>query len=435
MLNLSNARLRSNCIFWGEHVGFVPRGARIAPAEMNGEEANEVQGAAMSDYSDEQESIRRTVREFARNEIAPGAAERDATGEFDYKLYEGLGELGVPGLTLPPEYGGAGADFLTFCLAVEEVARVDLSLAWTLTAAPIGAQQIVALGTEEQKAMWSEAWLTPVVRGQAVTASAITEPTAGSDTARLQTRALLDGDEWVINGSKAFITNAGLENNVIATVLCLTDSKTRRFDIIVVPNDAPGYRIMPPYRKMGLRSSDTRDLAFEDCRVPAINRIGAPGDGHSRTVSGLLTPRIAVASMALGVAEECFDVASAYARTRLAFGRPIVANQYVQGMLVEIALNIELGRLIRDKAARLLDQNRSDAREVAMAKWFCCESAKKAADYAVQIFGGTGFMDECPVSRYYRDVRAVTIADGTTEIQKRIVAREMDLLGRPAATR
>jgi len=383
----------------------------------------------MSDYTDEQQAIQRTVREFARREIAPGAAERDASGQFDYDIYRRLGDLGVPGLMFPQEYGGGGADLLTFCLAIEEVARVDLSLSWTAAVAPSGAQMIAALGTPEQKAMWTDQWVKPVVRGEAVTSAAITEPDAGSDTARLQTRAVLDGDEWVIKGSKAFITNAGLENNVFAAVLCLTDPQARRFDTIIVPKGTPGYRVMPAYRKMGLRSCDTRELAFEDCRVPAVNRIGSPGGGRGRIVRGFFTARIALASTALGLAEECLEIASVYANERHAFGRPIAGHQYVQGMLVEMALNAELSRLIRDKAARLLGQGRPHAKESAMAKWFCCESAKQAADYAVQVFGGMGFMDECPASRYYRDIRAATIADGTTQIQKHIIAREMGLAG------
>jgi len=379
----------------------------------------------MAQYDDEQEAIRRTVREFARKEVAPEAAERDATGSFDYGLYRKLGELGVPGLLFPEDYGGGGADLLTFCLALEEVARVDLSLAWTVAVAPAGAQQIVASGTEEQKAMWAEPWVLPVARGEAVTAAAITEPDAGSDTAAIRTRAVLDGDEWVINGSKAFITNAGLENNLFASVLCLTDPEARRFDTIIVPREAPGYRIMPAYRKMGLRSCDTRELAFEDCRVPAIHRIGSAGGGRGRILRGFYTARIVLASTGLGLAEECFDIALAYAKERRTFGRALVQHQYVQGMLTEMALNNELSRLIRDKAARQSDQGEPHGKEAAMAKWFCCESAKRAADLAVQIFGGMGFMDECPASRYYRDIRAATIADGTTEIQRYIVAREM----------
>jgi len=379
-------------------------------------------------YTPEQEQVRRTVREFARREVAPGAAERDATGRFDYGLYRRLGELGVTGLLFPPEYGGAGADLLTFCLALEELGRVDLSLSWTVMVGIGGARQILDQGTEDQKGRWLQEWVLPVIRGEAVTATAITEPDAGSDTAAVRTRAVLEGDQWVINGSKAYITNAGLQNCLFVTVLCLTDPQERRFDTIIVPTGTPGYHIMPPYRKMGLRSCDTRELVFEDCRVPADHRLGRPGGGRGRIVRDLFAARVMLASTALGLAQECFELAADYARQRKAFGRPIVQFQYVQGMLVDMALVLELGRLIRDKAATMLAQGLPAAKEAAMTKWFCCEGAKRVADQAVQVFGALGYMDECPVSRYYRDIRAATIADGTTEIQKYIVARELGLL-------
>jgi short/branched chain acyl-CoA dehydrogenase len=379
----------------------------------------------MEQYSEEQEAIRRMVQDFARKEIAPGAAERDASGEFDYDLYRRLGDLGIMGMTFPERYGGTGAGFLSACLAAEEIARVDMSLSWTLLVGVAGANMIVLLGSEEQKALWKEKWVLPVVRGEAVTSAAITEPDAGSDTAAIRTRAVLDGDEWVINGSKAFITNAGLENNVFTTVLCLTDPENRRFDTIIVPQGTPGYTVMPALSKMGLRSCDTRELAFDDCRVPAINLLGPRGTGRGRTVRGFFAARIVLASTALGLAEECLDLALDYAKQRNAFGRPIAEFQHVQAMLVDMALDVELSRLIRDKAARLLEGGQTHAKESAMAKYFCCESAKRAADYAIQVFGALGVMDETPVSRYYRDVRAATIADGTTQIQKHIIAREL----------
>lgn len=379
------------------------------------------------DYSDEQAAIRDTVREFARGELAPGAEERDRTGEFDYALYRRLGELGVPGLLVPEQFGGGGGDFLSFCLALEEVGRVDLSLSWTLFVAPLGALQVLGLGTDEQKEQWAERWVLPVSRGHAVTGGAITEPDAGSDTRAIRTTARLQGDEWVINGSKVFITNAGLDTNVFVSVLCRTGDQQERFDTIIVEPGTPGYTVMPAYRKMGLRSCDTRELAFEDCRVPALNRIGSSGKGRGGTVKGFFAARIMLASTALGLAEECLALAAGHASQRRAFGRPLAAHQHVQAMLSEMAMNVELSRLVRDRAARLLMAGKPHCKEAAMAKWFCCESAKKAADQAVQVFGGMGFMDECAVSRYYRDVRAATIADGATEIQKHIIAREMGL--------
>ncbi len=382
----------------------------------------------MSDYTEEQESIRQTVREFARKEVAPGAAERDATGQFDYELYRRVGDLGIIGLHFPEEGGGAGADLLTYCLALEELARVDLALSWTTFVSLAGAHTVAALGTPEQKALWTKDWVEPVLRGEATTAAGLTEPDAGSDNSRIRTRAVLEGDEWVINGQKIFITNAGLENNVGVMLLCLTDPETRRFDTLLVPTGTPGYTIGPPMKKMGLRSSDTRELFFDDCRVPSIHRFGISGSGFERIMSGFFIGRIVIASTALGLAEECLDIASAYAKERHAFGRSISRFQYVQGMLTDMALNLELGRLIRDKAARLFEQGRPFAKQAAMAKWFITESAKQAADSAVQIFGGMGCMDECPASRYYRDIRASTIGEGTTEIQRYVVAREMGLL-------
>jgi len=379
----------------------------------------------LQEYSEAQQAIQRMVRDFARREIAPGAAERDATGQFDYDLYYRLGELGITGMAFPEDYGGSPAGFLSLCLAAEEIARVDMSLSWTLMVGIMGASMIVTLGTEEQKALWRDKWVVPVVKGEAVTSGAITEPDAGSDTAAIKTRAVLDGGEWVINGSKAFVTNAGLNNNIFVTVLCLTDAEKRRFDTIIVPTGTPGYRIMPAYKKMGLRSCDTRELAFDNCRVPAINVLGPRGGGRGRILRGFFAARIALASTALGLARECLELALDYAKQRYAFGRPIAEFQHVQAMLVDMALNVELSRLIRDKAARLLESGQPHAKEAAMAKYFCCESAKQAADCAVQVFGAIGFMDECPVSRYYRDVRAATIADGTTQIQKHIIAREL----------
>ena len=381
----------------------------------------------MFEYTEQQESIRQTMREFARKEVAPGAAERDAESRFDYDLFRRIGDLGVIGMMLPEEVGGGDADLLSYCLALEELARVDLAFSWTTFTSVSAAAAIVNMGTPEQKQLWMEDWVTPVLRGEATTAGGITEPGAGSDNSRLKTRAVLEGDEWVINGNKIFITNAGLENNRGVMVLCLTDPETRRYDLILVPTGTPGYEIGPPLRKMGLRSSDTRELFFRDCRVPAINRLGVEGTGFEAIMTGFFSSRLVIASTALGVAEECLEIASAYAKERVAFGRSIARFQYIQGMLTEMALNVELGRLIRDKGVHLCEAGRPFFKEAAMAKWFITESAKRAADSAVQIFGGMGFMDECPASRYYRDIRAATIGEGTTEIQRYVVAREMGL--------
>lgn len=373
-------------------------------------------------YTEAQMQIQAMVREFARREIAPGAEERDRTGQFDYGLLRRLGDLGLQGMLFGEDFGGTNCDSLSFCLALEEISRVDMSLGLTLWVGVQGGQSM-ARGTDEQLAAWGDRYIAPTVRGEIVSAGAITEPDAGSDTAALRTRAVRDGDDWVINGAKIFISNAGLDNCAFAMVLCRTDDG---FGIIIVPTGTPGYDIGRPLRKMGLRSSDTRELSFDNCRVPAMHLLGGSGSGRQAIVSGgFHITRLFLGSQAVGVAAECLDVALAHAKNRVAFKRPIARFEYVQGMLVDMALEIEMGRLLRDKACRMHDARVPYAKEAAMAKLFCSEMAKRAADSAVQIFGGMGFMDETPVSRYYRDIRASTIAEGTSEIQKYIIAREM----------
>ena len=376
-------------------------------------------------YSEEQEATRKMVRSFAENEIAPGAEERDKTGRFDYGLYRRFGELGICGVRFPEDYGGSDADFLTWCLVLEEIGRVDFSLSWSLFVGTGVAGRILSLGTPEQVEQFKDKWIIPVVKGEALGAGAITEPEAGSDTRRIQTTAVQEGDKWVINGTKAFITNAGLDICTVATVICLTDKKKKEFDTILVPVGTPGFKIMPPYRKMGLRSSYTAELAFDDCRVPVFNTLGEKGAGRGDTVQLLATARISLSSTALGLHCACYEQALAYAKMRIAFKKPIFEFQHDQAMLVDIALEMELSRMLRDKAALLIDQGKAHMKEAAMAKYFCCEAANRAANSAVQIHGAMGYMDECAVSRYYRDVRASNIADGTTQIQKWIIAREI----------
>jgi alkylation response protein AidB-like acyl-CoA dehydrogenase len=376
----------------------------------------------MISYTEEQEAIRRTVRDFTRKEIAPGAAERDETSSFDYGLYKRLCGLGLAGMVFPAGLGGTETDTTSFCLALEEISRVDMSLALTLWVGVQGAQSMTH-GDDQQIAAWRDRYITPTIAGEVLSAGAITEPDAGSDTAALKTRAILDGDDWVLNGSKIFISNAGLENCAFAMVLCRTDEG---FGIVIVPTGTPGYTISPPLRKMGLRSSDTRELSFDDCRVPGMNLLGGRGSGRQAIVAGgFYITRLYLASQAIGLAAECLDVSLAHAKRRVAFKRPIARFQYIQGMIVDMALEIEAGRLLRDKACAMHDANHYYAKEAAMTKLFCAEAAKRAADSAVQVFGGLGFMDETPVSRYYRDIRAATIAEGTSEVQKYIIAREM----------
>ena len=376
----------------------------------------------MISYTEEQEAIRRTVRDFTRKEIAPGAAERDETSQFDYDLYKRLCGLGLAGMVFPAEFGGTDTDTLSFCLALEEISRADMSLALTLWVGVQGAQSMTHAG-EEKVAAWRNRYILPTVAGEVLSAGAITKPDAGSDTAALRTRAVLEGNDWVLNGSKIFISNAGLENCAFAMVLCRTDEG---FGIVIVPTGTPGYTISPPLRKMGLRSSDTRELSFDDCRVPAINLLGGRGSGRQAIVAGgFYITRLYLASQAIGLAAECLDVSLAHAKSRIAFKRPIARFQYIQGMIVDMALEIEAGRLLRDKACMMHDARQYYAKEAAMTKLFCTEAAKRAADHAVQIFGGLGYMEETPVSRYYRDIRAATIAEGTSEVQKYIIAREL----------
>jgi butyryl-CoA dehydrogenase len=278
-------------------------------------------------------------------------------------------------------------------------------------------------GSGEQIEAWRDSYIAPTIRGDAVSAGAITEPDAGSDTAALKTRAAKDGDEWVVNGNKIFISNAGLDICAFAMVLCRTDEG---FGIVIVPTGTPGFTMGPPLRKMGLRSSDTRELSFDECRVPALNLLGGPGSGRQAIVAGgFYITRLYLGSQAIGLAAECLDQALSHAKSRNAFKRPIARFQYVQGMLVDMALEIEAARLLRDKACGMHDAGVPYAKEAAMTKLFCTEMAKRAADHSVQIFGGMGYMDETPVSRYYRDIRAATIAEGTSEVQKYIIAREI----------
>lgn len=377
-------------------------------------------------YSDEELQVQRTVREFARKEIAPGAEERDRTASFDYALYRRLGDLGLPGMLFPASLGGGEAGTLAFCLAIEEVSRVDASLGFTLWIGIQGGQTLLR-SARDGREDWVARFVRPIIRGEMVGAGAITEPDAGSDTAGIRTRAVLEGDEWVIDGAKIFISNAGMENCGFVTPLCRT---SEGFALLLVPSGTAGYHLGPPLRKMGLRSADTRELTFDGCRVPAGNLLGGRGSAREGVVGGgFALTRIYTASNGLGVAAECLDLALAHARSRIAFKRPISQFQHVQGMLVDSAVEIEAGRMLRDRAARLHEGHQPFVKEAAMAKLYCTEMAKRAADHAVQVFGGLGFMDETPVSRYYRDVRALTIAEGTTEIQKHIIARELGCFG------
>lgn len=330
-------------------------------------------------YTEHQQAIRKMVRDFAEKEIAPGAAERDRTGEFDYKLYRRLGELGITGIMAPQEHGGSDAGFLAWNLAIEELSRADASLAIT---AFVGAAAVAILrgGTDAQKKMWTEKWLHPVIKAEVTTAGAITEPDAGSDTRGIKTNAVLDGDEWVINGCKAYITNAGLDNCVFVMVVCLTNKEKMEFSQIIVPTGTPGYTIMPKYRKMGIRASDTRELHFDNCRVPAMNILGEKGLGRRHIVRvGFAEGRITTASVATGINQACLDESLKYALHRVAFNKPIYAFQYIQGMLVDMYVNLDISHLLRDRAALLVEKGEAPLMEAATVKYFGCEAAKKSS--------------------------------------------------------
>lgn len=377
-------------------------------------------------YTESQENIRKLVREFVEREVLPGEYERYRSGRFDYTLYKRLGELGISSMCLPEEWGGVGADFLSWCLAQEELSRGDPHLSGALMVSVSSARAIIERGTPQQQEQWRDDYILPVLRAEATASSAITEPGAGTDTRAIQTRARLKDGFWVIDGQKTYITNATLENNLFINVLCVTDVQRgkKEFSTVFVPMNTPGVTRRPLRTMIG--EIGLGEVFFEECRVPASNVIGERGGGRAYTVRiGFARARVGVASQALGIAEACFEEALRYAQQRIAFGQPISKFQFIQGMLADMALEKELSRLIRDKAAVAVDEGHPDLRLSGMAKYFCCESAKRAADQAVQIHGGLGYMDECRVSRLYRSVRLTTIADGTTEIQKYIIAREV----------
>jgi len=375
--------------------------------------------------NEEQIAIRDTCREFAEQEIKPLAEEMDKTGSFPYTLIRTMGDLGLLGLPFPEEYGGAGADFLSYCLAIEEISRGDVSVGITMEAhTSLGATPFHLFGNQQQK----ERFLTPLASGKHLWAFGLTEPEAGSDSGGTQTRAFLQDGHWHINGSKAFITNAGTAMTAGVTITAVTGMRSdgrKEITNIIVPNDTPGYIIGQPYKKMGWKASDTRPLAFEDCMVPEQNILGQRGDGFKQFMQILEAGRIAIAAVSVGLAQACLDEALSYAKERKQFGKPLSKFQATQFKLADMATEIELARLMYYKAAWLLMQNKSYTREASMAKLFASETAKRAADQAIQIHGGYGFMDEYPVSRYWRNVKANEIGEGTSEVQRMLIAKTL----------
>lgn len=375
--------------------------------------------------NEEQIAIRETCREFAEQEIKPRAEEMDATGAFPYDLIRQMGQLGLLGLPFPEEYGGAGADFLSYCIAIEEISRGDVSVGITMEAhTSLGASPFHLFGNQEQK----ERYLPALARGERLWAFGLTEPEAGSDSAATRTRAVLEQGQWRINGSKAFITNAGTEMTAGVTIAVITGTRADgrpEISNLIVPMGTPGYTIGNPYKKMGWKASDTRPLAFEDCLIPAENILGERGDGFKQFMQILDAGRVAIAALSVGLAQACLDEALNYAQQRKQFGQPISKFQAIQFKLADMATEIELARLMYYKAAWLHMQSQPYSREAAMAKLFASEMAKRAADQAVQIHGGYGFMDEYPVSRYWRSVKINEIGEGTSEVQRMLIARHL----------
>jgi alkylation response protein AidB-like acyl-CoA dehydrogenase len=372
------------------------------------------------ELSDEQRLLRDTVRDFARNEVAPRAAELDATKSFPYELVGKLGELGLMGIPFPAEYGGGGADNLSYALAVEELARIDSSVAITMAAhTSLGTMPIYLWGDDAQR----EEWLPQLCSGQRLAAFGLTEPEAGSDAGNTRTRARLDDGEWVIDGAKQFITNAGTEISACVTITARTGDD--EISNIIVPNGTPGYEVGEAYRKMGWNASDTRPLSFDGCRVPEGSLLGPRGQGFKQFLQILDGGRIGVAAMGLGLAQGALDEALAYAKERQAFGRPIASFQAIQGKIADVATEIEAARLLTYRAAVLKDRGEPFTLTAAQAKLKTGRLAVRAAEEAVQIHGGYGYIEEYPVCRFYRDAKILTIGAGTDEVQQMVIARAL----------
>jgi butyryl-CoA dehydrogenase len=397
--------------------------------------------AAMDfDLNAEQKALRRTIREFAQAEIAPHAATWDARGEFPVDVVRQLGALGVMGLPFPEDWGGVGAGATELALAIEELARVDSSVAITVSAnVGLAGAVLHQFASAAQK----ERWLVPLARGETLGALAATEPDAGSDAAGIATTARLDGETWRINGTKAFITNAGTELSafVVATVLTGQAGSSspgldqaeppprarREASMLLVPNGTPGYQVGPLYHKLGWHASDTRELVFEDCQVPADHLVGPRGAGVRQFLAVLDGGRIGVAALAVGLAQGALDMALDYAKQRYAFGEPIGRKQAIQFQLADLATEVDAARLLAYRAAALRDHDQPYGQAAAMAKLYASELAVRAANVSLQVHGGFGFMEEAPIARFYRDAKILTIGEGTSEIQRIVIARGLGL--------
>jgi alkylation response protein AidB-like acyl-CoA dehydrogenase len=374
----------------------------------------------MFDLTDEQRAIQRLARDFAEGEVKPIAEEIDREHRFPYEVIEKAAELGLMGIPYDEEYGGGGADNLSYALAIEELTRVDSSVGITVAAhTSLGTYPIYAFGTDEQKAQY----LPDLCSGRKLWSFGLTEPEAGSDAGNVRTTAKLEDDEWRIDGAKQFITNAGTDISGGVTITARTGDD--EISNIIVPRDTPGYTVEPPYRKMGWNASDTRPLAFDDARVPEENLLGPRGKGFHQFLETLDGGRIGVSAMGVGLAQGALDEALAYAKERRAFGQPISKFQTIQAKLADLSTEIEAARLLTYKAAWLKDQGRNFALVAAQAKLKTGRLAVKASDEAVQIHGGYGYIEEYPVCRFYRDAKILTIGEGTDEVQQLVIARAL----------
>jgi short-chain 2-methylacyl-CoA dehydrogenase len=378
------------------------------------------------ELTDEQRLLRDTVRDFARKEVAPVAEELDRTKSFPYELVAKMGELGLMGIPFPEEYGGGGADTLAYALAVEELTRIDSSVAITMAAhTSLGTMPIHLWGTDEQK----DDWLPQLCSGQKLAAFGLTEPEAGSDAGNTHTRAALEDGDWVVNGAKQFITNSGTDISGCVTITAVTGQTNGAKEIsnIIVPNGTPGYEAGEPYRKMGWNASDTRPLAFDDCRVPEGNLLGRRGEGFKQFLQILDGGRIGVAAMGVGLAQGALDEAISYSKERQAFGQPIGKFQAIQAKIADLSAQIEAARLLVYRAAIEKDRGESFTLTAAQAKLITGRLAVRATEEAVQIHGGYGYIEEYPVCRFYRDAKILTIGEGTDEVQQMVIARQLGI--------
>lgn len=384
------------------------------------------------DLPNETEQFRKTVREFAVEVVRPKAEYYDERAEFPLDVVKQMGQMGLFGLPFPEEYGGMGGDFMTFCVAIEELARIDSSVAITLEAAVgLGAMPFYLFGTEAQK----HEWLVPMARGEVLGGFGLTEPGGGTDVGGAKTNAQIDGDQWVINGTKAFITNAGTPISKVVTITAVTGEDTsdphghKEITSIFIPHGTPGFEVGKSYRKLGWRASDTRELSFNDCRVPLSNQVGERGFGYRNFLKILDDGRIAIAALAVGLAQGCLDESIKYAKERSSFGRPIGTYQAIQFKVADMAVKTRLARNQVYRAAWLKEQGRPYKAEAAMAKLYASEIAVDCAREAIQIHGGYGFMEEFPVARHFRDSKILEIGEGTSEVQRILIARDLGLPG------